>query len=553
MAKETTGRGPSTQVTGSDAEQKANATNKSSRHRPYTYYSIMQFPSWAALKDFANKIPYSARAEAGNKSFEKWVTRELTFLNGNKSAAKFSSYGLDGKHPKTYAEAMARETFVYMDQYKRVKEKVDKLIKDWRLKSEAESEKPKLVFNDKEIGEFVFSKAAMALMPKLFYYSPSRNEEIDIVKNKIKNVKDGMVLESDGSKVVFAFKVKRKVSKYATPDELGTITKKTKKIDDAIYYVFEEKTDINPIQTIDDIDSELIAMGYKTKIVDNKLYVRKDKDNEKAEFIYVEAKEDIYKDSNGIEVNRSLKEATKLGIVQLKSSNKKVYLYKEKKPKIFPTVKLIIALKAGGFTAWKNDLYTGVTAMVVTEVLESMGYCVGIEIVVGGGRCPACGADLSTPDGNGRRFFSITAKGFDQQLDQNGLLYMVADPSFHNIKWMSYVNYFFSLFKDDITSDGKSPLDRWHGIEKEDLLNPLGMFHKKYDESKGNKNLLHFYIHQVGATVGNDSEGVQLDDETANIEKCVEYVRSIVEDTVNLNKQALEKLKTSGYDFGFGK
>ena len=77
--KETTGRGPSTQVTGSDQEQKANATNNvnSGRHRTYTYYSIMQFPNWSALKSFAKKIPYSAAAEAGNKAFEKYIDGEL--------------------------------------------------------------------------------------------------------------------------------------------------------------------------------------------------------------------------------------------------------------------------------------------------------------------------------------------------------------------------------------------------------------------------------------------------------------------------------------------
>lgn len=540
--KQTTGRAPSTQVTGSTSQIKANATTGGGRHRPYTYYSIMQFPSWNALKTFAKKIPYSAAADAGNKYFERWVNKELNALNSNPKWAKFSAYGIDGKHPKTYAEAMAREDFVYMDQYKRVKEKVDKLIKDWLLSSEAETEKPKLVFNDKEIGEFVFAKAAMALVPKLFYYSPSKNIEIDIVKEKIiQKSNQEMVLESDGSKVVFAFKVKRKVSKYASTDDLGKITKKTKKIDGAIYYAFEQKEDTKDATTIEDIESELIAMGYLTKISDGKLYVRKDSSNEKSNFVYVEAKGE-----------ESLKEARKLGSIQVKSQNKKVYLYKEKKPKVMDTVKLIIAMKAGGFTAWKNDLYTGVTAMVVTEVLESMGYCVGIEVVLGGGRCGMCGMDLNTPDGNGRRYFSFTIKGFNEQLDQNALLYTVADPSFHNIKWISYINYFFSLYGDDISRDG-NPVDRWHGIEKQDMINPLGIYHKALDASKGNKNLLHFYIHQVGATVGNNPENPQIEDEDENVQKCVEYVRSIVEDTVNLNKQALDKLKTSGYDFGFGK
>ena len=57
----------------------------------------------------------------------------------------------------------------------------------------------------------------MALVPKLFYYSPSKNIEIDIVKEKIiQKSNQEMVLESDGSKVVFAFKVEEsfKICKY---------------------------------------------------------------------------------------------------------------------------------------------------------------------------------------------------------------------------------------------------------------------------------------------------------------------------------------------------
>ena len=532
--KDNGGTAPSTQVVGGGI-----ATTNSSRHRPYTYYSIMQFPSWSSLKDFAKKIPKNSKAESGNKAFETYINAQLAELNQNKQAAKFSAYGIDGKHPKSYAEAMARDSFVYMDQYKRVKEKVDKLIRDWMLRSEAETEKPKLVYNDKAIGEFVFSKAAMSLAPKLYYYSPSKNIEIEA--SEVENTSAGeMVLKSDKSKVVFAFKVKKKSKKVEgpIPENLGSLGKRTKKIDGEIYNSFS----VNEI-SLSNAESQLIAMGYQAITIGNDLWVRKPKEDkgDTSEYLYVEAKGDD-----------SLRKATKLGLLQVKSENKKVYLFKEKKPKIFDTVKLIIALKAGGFTTWKNDLYTGVTAMVLTETLEALGFCVGIEIVVGGGRCDWCGMDLNTPDGNGRRYFSFTAKGFNEQLDQNGLLYTVADPSFHNIKWISYINYFFGMFGDDISRQG-DPTSNWHGIEKEDMINPLGIYHKAYDYSKGNKNLLHFYLHQIGATEGNDPNYPQITDENENIQKCVESVRSIIEDTLNENKKALEKLKTSGYDFGFNK
>jgi len=506
----------------------ATATNQRGGYDDYTKYSIMTFPSWNALKEFSEKLPRTSSAIEGNTAFERYINEALENLRKNPTLAKFSAYGLNGKQPRTYREAMERTEFLYKEEYAKVKERIQGLINEWlQMDSTAETMKPKFVYNDKAIGEFVFSKAAMSLEPKLFYYSPSLKREIDSINEKIISKGKKMFLE-DGSEVVFAFKVKKKTSKYQNIDDLGTITKKTKKIDGAIYNLFESKG----VEA--DAESELIAMGYFAKTIDNKLWVRKDKDNDGSSFEFVIASGE-----------NSLKEANKKGLLQVKSSNKKVYLYKEKKPKIYNTIRIIVGLTAGGFTSWKNDFYTGVATVVVAETLESLGYCVGIDVVVGGGRCSGCYKKLNfdNQDVHGRRFFGFTAKEFGEQMDKESLLYTLADPSFHNIKWISLLNYFFAFFGDGISKNG-SPASTWHGISGEDMVNPIGMYYKAIDYSKGNKNLLTFYVHKVGS--GESSE-------SSNIQKTTEYIRNIILDTLNINKKALEKYQKSGYDFGLAK
>ncbi len=426
-----------------------NLIGTASRPRSYTRYTIMPFPDWRSLQAFAKKIKetrQSAEVELANENFRHFVERVLNDpTNGN-----VKSYGLFGKQPKSYAEAMSRNTFLYYDEYKEIKKKVEKKITaELQKSSVAEAMKPRLVYNDKQIGEFIFDKAAMSLQPEIFYYSPSKNK----VVNAGDTIQDGnvMVLNKDKSVVVFALRV---------------------------------ETDTGDI-------------------------------------VYVEA--------NG---EKSLEEASKLGTVTCTSSNKKVFLYKEKKPRQFNSIKIIVGLTAGGFTNWANDFYTGVAAGVVIEVLESLGYSVAVEIVMGGGRCGGCYRKLNF-DGNftrGRRFFSFSAKTFDEQPDMDGLLYTLCDPSFHNIKFISLLNYFFTFFGDQIDTN-ESPAATWHGIESPDMVNPIGIYQKYTDYKKGNKNLLHFYIHKVKSE-----------------DDVIKEITDLVLTCENINLEAIKKY--SEHDFG---
>jgi hypothetical protein len=425
--------------------------------KPYAYqhYTIMPFSNWRAMIEFANKIKKvkpSAKVTSNESSFKSFVNRDL--ISNSKK------YGLFGKQPKSYDEAIKRENFIYYDEYKRIKRNVEeKIAKELQKSSLVDIMKPRLVFNDKGIGEFVFSKAAMSLKPNIYKYSPSKKREIDS-KEEIVYEGKRMYLKSDKSIVINALKV----------------TKKGGSVE------------------------------------------------------YVELK-------SGNEGEKSLQEARKIGIISCSSANKKVYLYKEKKPKMFNAVKIVVGLTMGGLTAWDNDFYTGIAAVVIVDVLESLGYSVDIEVVLGGGRCDGsiCGPkplNFSNYRGKGRRFFTFTAKSFDEQLDLDGLLYTLCDPSFVNIKFVSILNNFFNLHGDYIT-DG-NPIEAWHGLEETDLVNPIGAFIKGLDKKNGNDNIIHFYMHRV-----TDEADV------------VRQLTDLVLTCENKNKLALEKYAT--HDYGLDK
>ena len=132
----------------------------------------------------------------------------------------------------------------------------------------------------------------------------------------------------------------------------------------------------------------------------------------------------------------------------------------------------------------------------------------------------------------GRRFFAFSAKKFDDQMDLDGLLYTLCDPTFHNVRWLNLFTMYLNFFGDEIqlptsgrgnTRHEGNPVATWHAIESEDMINPIGMWYKKQDYVKGDKNLLHFYLHRTM-----DEEGV------------VQEVTNLVISCENENKEALK-------------
>lgn len=413
----------------------------------YTDFSILHFNNYEAFEKFAQKsaeIYGDAALTNADRRYQAFVQSELNRSNP-------VSYGLFGKHPKTIDEALARNTYVYWEEYTRIKNNVEKQIREkLALSSQAEVMKPKLTFNDKQIGEFVYDRAAMALEPEIFFYSPSKKREIDLINEKVVEKKGKYYLESDNSLVIQALKVEK------------------------------SNGDIEYIELVDE---------------------------------------------------NSLAEASRLGIVSVTSANKKVYLYKEKKPRFFNSVQLVVSLTAGGFTSWENDFYTGIAAVIILEILESMGYSVQIEVAAGGGRCSSCATKLFFNGRltHGRRFITWTLKDFNEQTDLDTLLYVISDPSFHNIKFMKYLNNIFNLYGDQYDADA-NPAMTWHGIQTNDLVHPIGTYLKALQYNKGNKDLLNFFVSQVKSE-----------------QDILRQVEDMVLTCENINIDAIKKFSTHDY------
>lgn len=429
----------------------------SGQNRPssYTKFSFLDFDSWDALSKFISEASVFLTSDAirENNNFGRYVQYQLDSLTG--PLADNSSYGLFGRHPRTFQEALSRDKFLYWDEYKKIKSELFQKIQErLALSSTAEIMKPKMVFNDKQIGEFIYDRAAMALEPMVYFYSEVHKREINLDEEKIfENKKGELFLEKDNTKVIRALKVEK----------------------------------------------------------------------EDGEIVYVELKGE-----------ESLREASDLGIVSVTSGNKKVYLYKEKKPRMFNSVKIITALTMGGFTSWTNDFWTGIATVLTLEVLESLGYSVEIEVALGGGRCIGCYPKLNF-DGqqlHGRRFILVKLKDFNEQADMDALLYMLCDPSFHNIKFMGMLNTLFCVYGDGISS-GSSPAATWHGIEEPDLVFPIGAYVKSKSAKKGNVGLIDLYLHRIIS-------------KTSVLGSVLKAVTGCEE----LNRQAL--IKYSQHDFGVG-
>ena len=135
--------------------------------QPYSYtnYTIMPFSNWRAMEAFAKYIQKnfpSSKIDDANDQFRAWVNKDIQD-NANRPD---SDYGMFGLAPKSYDEAMSRKTYLpeYYEKYKEIKQSIERTVMEALQKmSVVQAMKPKLVFNDKEIGEFVFDRAAMSL------------------------------------------------------------------------------------------------------------------------------------------------------------------------------------------------------------------------------------------------------------------------------------------------------------------------------------------------------------------------------------------------------
>lgn len=386
--------------------------------------------SWT-LQSFVSYEQYVAYAEALKERFagttlSGFLENEKTNINADLSAGKnLRLYGLNGKNPRSYDEAMQRDKFVYWDEYNAVKKTIQQAVLDKLAKSSvAEAMKDRLVYNEMELGDFIYERASMGLMPNVFYYSPKHKRE----------------LQGDELNVNSPL--------YAL--DIETVNGKEK------YFL---KYDGSPVL----------------------LCLRIEKEN--GEFEYIESTEDTPMES-----------VIQQGVLSVSSDVKKSYLYRQKQPRLNNAIRLIVGLTRGGYTRWDNDFFGGVSTGIIIETLESLGYSVSVDLAFGGGRCRGCGKRMNTKDGlSGRRFFTIGAKSFNEQLDLETLLYMICDPSFHNVKLLSLINCFFQLYGDQ-KDNGQI---YWHGIEKQDIISPVGAVMMARDLKMNNTDTMYYLIHQV--------------------------------------------------------
>lgn len=388
----------------------------------YQDFSIQCFSSFNEFDAYTELV----KSKADNVLLDV-LDRERSLVDQElQKGTNLYKYGMFDKHPRSYAEAMERKDFVYKDQYDKIKSKIQaKVLKALEKNSVANAMKDRMVFNDRELGEFVYERAAMSLLPNLYFYSRLHN-------------------------------------KVAHEDEVKEV-KEVTEVDSV------NKTETKYIYKVD--GTELVLCVKVTK---------KDGGEE-----YVE----VHGDGD-------LSEASDKGIVSVSSNVKKVYQFKEKQPRIKNAVKILVGLTYGGYTAWKNDFYTGIAAVIVAEHLESLGYAVHLEVIIGGGRCTGClagGYALNTKSRYGRRFVTITAKDFNTALDTNTLLYWVSDPSALYIKMLRNFNVFHWLYGDTLNFSSTY----WHGIEKSDMVNPIGTYERHKDIKEVNKDLLYYMLHQV--------------------------------------------------------
>lgn len=152
-------------------------TGESDKLYGYQDFSIQCFDS---IDEF---VEYSELAKSkGNQDLLNFLNRERDMIDSVLQDSRNNIYGLKGtdKAPLSYQDALNRNTFVYKDEYHSAKENAKKLLdKALEKNSLAEAMKSRMVFTEKELGEFVYERASMSIKPNLYYYSRVHNIEID--------------------------------------------------------------------------------------------------------------------------------------------------------------------------------------------------------------------------------------------------------------------------------------------------------------------------------------------------------------------------------------
>ena len=193
------------------------------------------------------------------------------------------------------------------------------------------------------------------------------------------------------------------------------------------------------------------------------------------------------------------------------SSIKKSYMQREKVVKPKNAVRIFVKVGENSNIRWGQYQWNGYTAIGIAELLEYMGYSVSIIGVCG---IATNGDHLLNDNGKlveGTRFFGITLKSFDENLDAASLLYVTSDPSFFRIKFFECMIKQAQLYKDKMGhSLGRSAsMD----VLEDMIFNEYGVRDKMfYDNGKANENapFLYYTIGDIYSEQGIDTAVLEI-------------------------------------------
>ena len=176
--------------------------------------TLKPFKTAKAFFDFMDEIiPEDKRVAGGTETYKELLEEkrtEYTSIISNptgRTGNGDNTEWLGLPFPASLEDALSRISYQSMDEYKRVYEElVYPRLQELLKNSIADFELPKLMYNDRGLGNFDFNKASTGLVPILKYYSFSKKDFVE--KKEVHFHKTGkdfkLSLIEDGTPVVVA-------------------------------------------------------------------------------------------------------------------------------------------------------------------------------------------------------------------------------------------------------------------------------------------------------------------------------------------------------------
>jgi hypothetical protein len=155
---------------------------------------------------------YEVRAtqEAIN-AINKEKTKANQALSGTNPYTPATWYGdVDRMEKRDFDFLYNRNNFVYWDEYKDLKKKVDNQVqKLFRNQSVADVIKKNFEWNEKELGLFSFDRASIGLLPKYCFYSPKYDKTFqeDYITTEGDGEETKYFLKEDKSEIVLSYEI----------------------------------------------------------------------------------------------------------------------------------------------------------------------------------------------------------------------------------------------------------------------------------------------------------------------------------------------------------